>query len=115
MNKKIYVVQGQTLEEAKYHLKTKYSVSDKFIQHSIAYPIFGTGQGSGNSPTYWLFISSPLFDVYDSVAHSSLYQTQDRKLEVDVKAISFVDDVQTSVNAFSNNRLMLDQLMSMAT
>ena len=49
------------------------------------------------------------------MAHGSAYQSPDRKLEVEVKAIGFVDDVWTSVNAFGNNRLTLDQLMSMAT
>ena len=78
-------------------------MSDEFIQHSIAYPLFGTSQGSGNSLTYWLFISSTLFDLYDSKAHGSFYQSQDRTAKVEVKAIGFVDDMQTSVNAFSNN------------
>ena len=93
MNKKICVVQGKTLAEAKYYLKTKYGVSDEFIQHSIAYSLFGTSQGSGNSPAYWLFISSTLFDLYDSKAHGSFYQSQDRTTEVEVKAIGFADDV----------------------
>ena len=75
MNKKICIVQGKTLEEAKYHLKTKLGISDNFIQHSQAYPIYGTGQGSGNSPTYWLFISSTLFDMYDRMATGSNMQT----------------------------------------
>ena len=114
MNKKICIVQGNTLAEAKYYLKTKYGVSDDFIQHSIAYPLFGTGQGSGNSPTYWLFISSTLFDLYDTKDHGSLYQSQDRKTEIEVKAIGFVDDARTSVNAFSNNKITLQQLMGMA-
>ena len=34
---------------------------------------------------------------------------------MEVKAIGFVNDVRTSVNAFDNNQLTLDQLMSMAT
>ena len=114
MHKKICVVQGRTLEEAKYHLKTKYGVSDEYIQHCEAYQIFGTGQGSGNSPTYWLFISSTLFDMYDSRAHGSKYQSYDRLTTVHVTAIGFVDDVRTSINAFKNNQITLDQLIAMA-
>ena len=115
MNRKICVVQGKTLEEAKYFLKTKYGISDEFIEHSYAQPLFGSGQGSGNSPTYWLFISSTLFDLYDSQAHGSLYLSQDKTIGVEVKAIGFVDDVRTSVNAFTHNRITLRQLMDMAT
>ena len=58
MHKKICVVQGNTLEEARYHLKTKYGVSEEYIQHCKAYPMFGTGQGSGDSPTYWLSLAT---------------------------------------------------------
>ena len=59
---RICIVQGHTLKEAKYYLRTKLGVSEGFISHSEVYPIYGTGQGSGNSPVYWLFISSTLFD-----------------------------------------------------
>ena len=115
MHRQICVVQGRTLGEAKYHLKTKYGISDDYIQHCEAYPIFGTGQGSGNSPTYWLFISSTLFNMYDSLVHGSVYQSRDRKTSVTIKAIGFVDDVQTNINAFENNKITLDQLAAMAT
>ena len=115
MDQKICVVQAKTLAEAKYFLKTKYGVSKEFITHSVAHPIFGTGQGSGNSPTYWLFISSTLFDLYNSQAHGSMYESQDRTIEINVKAIGFVDDVRTSVKAFGNNKITLAQLMRIAT
>ena len=115
MHKKICVVQGRTLEEARYHLKTKYGVSDDYIQHCEAHPIFGMGQGSGNSPTYWLFISSTLFDIYDLRAHGSTYKSRDGSAKVQVKAVGFVDDVRTSVNAFENNTITVDQLIALAT
>ena len=115
MHRKVCIVQGKTLEEARYYLKTKFGVSNEFIQHSEAFPIFGTGQGSGNSPTYWLFISSTLFDMYDSKATGSTYQSPDKSIQVQVKAIGFVDNVRTRVNAFGNNALNLDQLIAMGT
>ena len=115
MHQKVCIVQGKTLEEAKYFPKTKYGVSDEFIQHSEAYPIFGIGRGSGSSPMHWLFISSTLFDIYDSMATGSQYESPNRSIHVNVKAIGFVDDVQTSVNAFSNNALCFHQLLTLAT
>ena len=98
MNKKICIVQGKTLEEAKYHLKTQLGISDDFIQHSQTYPIYGTGQGSGNSTTYWLFISSTLFDMYDCVATGSTYTTPDNTISLVLWAIGFVDDLHTTTN-----------------
>ena len=115
MHRKVCIVQGRTLEEAKYFLKTKLGVSDDFIQHCEAHPIFGTGQGSGNSPTYWLFISSTLFDLFDTRAKGSLFETPDKSLSVEIKAIGFVDDVRNSINAFLNNSITLEQLVRLAT
>ena len=114
MHKKICVVQGRTLEEARYYLKTKYGISEDYIQHCEAYPLFGSGQGSGNSPTYWLFISSTLFDMYDLRAHGSTYKSRDGTTTVQVKAVGFVDDVRTSVNAFENNAITIEQLTALA-
>jgi hypothetical protein len=50
-------VHATTLHEAKYKLKTAMGVST-----SIALPtLYGTGQGSTNSPVIWIIISSTLF------------------------------------------------------
>ena len=77
----------KSLKEAKYFLKTKFGVLDVFINHSIVHPIFGAGQGSGNSLTYCLFRSSTLLDIYDAKAHGSVYQSPNKAISVEVKAI----------------------------
>jgi hypothetical protein len=51
LHQHVALVQGKTLEEVQYHLKTILGVTDKHYQHCTASPVFGTGQGSGNSPT----------------------------------------------------------------
>ena len=53
--------------------------------------------------------------MYDAHAHGSTYQSRDQKSEVQVKAIGFVDDVRTSINAFVNNTITLEQLATLAT
>ena len=115
MHRNICIVQGRTLAEAKYYLKTKLGISDDFIQHSQAFPIFGTGQGSGNSPMYWLFISSTLFDIYKDRARGSHYSTPDKSIQTDVKIVGFVDDTRNSTNAFANNEVSMETLIFDAT
>eukprot|EP00957_Ditylum_brightwellii_P185275 14108067-Ditylum_brightwellii.AAC.1 len=44
-------------------------VSDEFYQHCQAFPIYGMGQCSTNSPTIWLIISSLLFDIHDELGN----------------------------------------------
>jgi hypothetical protein len=53
-----------TLKKARYRLRTELGLSDDYYTHSDSDPIYGTGQGSGNSPMIWCFISSALFVQY---------------------------------------------------
>ena len=54
MHKNVVMVHAATLEKAKYKLKTALGVSEGWYQHSITLPIYGTGQGAGNSPVIWV-------------------------------------------------------------
>ena len=94
MHHKVCTVQGKTLREAKYYLKTKFGLSDEHVSHTSKMPWFGTGQGSGNSPMYWLVISSTLFDVYQQKATGgATYQSPDGTLTMQIYQLGFVDDV----------------------
>jgi hypothetical protein len=64
IHKNVCLVHARTLQEARYLLKTKLGVSNEFYSHCRAFPIYGTGQGSGNSPMIWCFISSMLFTIH---------------------------------------------------
>jgi hypothetical protein len=50
---------------------------DEHSQHCARFPIYSTGQGSGNSPMVWLVISSILFDCCEDKAHSSTFESPD--------------------------------------
>jgi hypothetical protein len=101
MNKKVCVVQGKTLAEAKYHIKTKLGISESFLQHCHTHPFMGNGQGAGDSPQKWLFLSSTLFDIYEPRAHGSTFESPDGTLTAEVKLVGFVDDVRNSTNCFA--------------
>jgi hypothetical protein len=92
MHRFVALVQGKTLEEVRYHLKTKLGISDENYKHCDIYPIYGTGQGSGNSPTVWLVISSILFDCYESKAFGATFESPDRTLRLRLFRAGFVDD-----------------------
>jgi hypothetical protein len=64
LHRNIVFVHAATLHEAKYKLKTVLGVSDEFYTHCECYPIYGTGQGSANSPVIWTIVSSVLFDCH---------------------------------------------------
>jgi hypothetical protein len=93
-------VQGKTLAEVRYHLKTQLGVTDEFYQHCTISPIYGTGQGSGNSPTVWLVVSSILFRCYSAAAHGARFESPDGSVCIDLYRVGFVDDTCSYVNQF---------------
>ena len=56
-----------------------------------------------------------MFDLYDSKAHGSSYESKDRTTKVKVNAIGFMDNVRTSINAFESNQISVQQLAAMAS
>ena len=65
VSKMTTLTNAKTLEHAEYRIRTELGVSPTGYTHNEENPIYGTGQGSGNSPMIWCFLSSVLFDCYD--------------------------------------------------
>jgi hypothetical protein len=101
MHEKVAIVNARTLQEARFKLKTALGISSQHYKHTTAYPIHGTGQGSQNSPTIWLFICSTLFDAFEEDAHGALFESFDKKLSIRIFMVGFVDDCSQRVNDFS--------------
>ena len=99
LHKAVCVVQAETLKQAKYYLKTKFGISSEYAKHTKQCPWFGTGQGSGNSPFYWLFISSTLYDLYCSKSTGGAsYVSWDKQHSIKLHLLGFVDDVNNRTN-----------------
>ncbi len=89
-----------TLRQARYSIRTELGLLDTSYTHLPDMPIYGTGQGTGNSPMIWCFMSSLLYDCYDLQAHPAQYCTPDRNTTCRVSMIGFVDDSNGQVNSF---------------
>ena len=91
---KIYslCVHVKTLEEAIFNMQLKDSSVTQYYQHCPNFPFHGSGQGSANSPTIWVFISSQLFTAHHNNAHRMIFQTPDGSTKLRVTIIGFVDD-----------------------
>ena len=99
-NRSIVFINAKTLAEAKYYLKTQLGVSESSYKHCTIYPIYGSGQGAGNSPAIWCVISSVLFDTYEEKSHGATFVSPDGKIRTTINMIGFVDDTSGSVNDF---------------
>jgi hypothetical protein len=80
MHQLVALVQGCTLEKVHYHLKTQLGISEENYKHCQSFPIYGTDQGSGNSPMVWLVISSVLFNCYEEKAYGAVFESPDRTI-----------------------------------
>ena len=99
-NRKVVTIHANTLREAKFHLRTQFGYTDSSYTHCIQYPIFGSGQGSGNSPCIWLFISSTLCDIHAKLSNGAHFSSPDGSLQTKISMVGFVDDSTGICNDF---------------
>jgi hypothetical protein len=100
MLKEVAMVCATTLEQAKYRLKTQLKITEASYQHCDIHPIHGTGQGSGNSPHIWAFVSSALFDAFQDRTPGAEFVSFDGRESIKIHMIGFVDDCTQRVNDF---------------
>ena len=92
IHRQVIFVHAQTLENAIFKLKLSNKVTAEAYRHCKQFPIHGTGQGSGNSPVIWCFVSSKLFECYESKAHGMTFTSPDGTVQFSMAIVGFVDD-----------------------
>eukprot|EP00957_Ditylum_brightwellii_P007947 601885-Ditylum_brightwellii.AAC.1 len=107
----ITFVHAKTPAEAKFKLKTALGVSDDYYQHCKMFPIYGTGQGSTNSSTIWLIISSILFDIHEELDNGAIFNNTVQEIEVYITLVGFVNDVTEQTNYFYNEDVTPEELI----
>jgi hypothetical protein len=91
---------ANTLQKAEYKIRTEMGLATSGSSHSRDKPVYGTGQGSANSPAIWCFVSSILFDSYESIAHLATYSNPSGDKNLALGMIGFVDDCNGQTNSF---------------
>ena len=115
-HRSIVYINGKTLEDAKYVLKTQFKVMESFYKHCILFPIYDSGQGAGKSPGIWCCISSLTFDCYEETANGATFCSPDGLTKCQIYMIGFVDDTSGSTNDFMQpEQKELDHYIQMAT
>ena len=98
--KSVTLANARTLENAQYRIRTDLGLPPTGYSHTPEHPIYGTGQGSTNSPMLWLFLDSILYDCYDKDAYPATYCTPDRRHRVALGMVGFVNDSNSQTNQF---------------
>jgi hypothetical protein len=110
-SRQVVTLHTKTLEEARYKFRMALRLSDTEYTHCIQFPLYGTGEGSGNSPCIWLFISSTLFEIHDDQSHGSQFMSSDGHESIRLTMVGFVIDTTGSCNDFRpQTQLPIDEL-----
>ena len=96
----VTTMNSTTLEHAEYRIRTELGLAESGYTHTATNPIYGTGQGSANSPAIWCFLSCSLFDCYDSLANQAKYTHPTGTVNTSLGLIGFVDDCNGQANQF---------------
>ena len=107
-------VHARHLQQARYLLKTQLGISDTSYSHSRLFPIYGTGQGSANSPVIWCLISCRLFEAYETYCHGATFSSPCGKHTTKSNMLGFVDDTSAAVNDFQNHYATIETLFPKA-
>eukprot|EP00957_Ditylum_brightwellii_P052139 3953665-Ditylum_brightwellii.AAC.1 len=73
--------------------------------------IYGTGQGSTNSPTIWLIISSTLFNIHEELINGATFSNTVQEREVHITLVGFANDVTRQTNNFYNKDATPEELI----
>ena len=98
MHANVCKVQGMTLEEALYFVKTKLGISESYATHSRAHPWFGPGQGAGNASNGFTVIEDSAFKAFTHFAKGAKYTSPDGKLNMTLHILGYVDDCNNRSN-----------------
>ena len=92
------MVQGATLEDAQYYIRTKLGISTAYAKHTRELPWFGTGQGAGNAAIVYLLIEDSVFHGFTAQAKGATYITPDGSYSFNLHILGFVDDCNNRAN-----------------
>ena len=70
---------------------------------NVDFPLFGTGQGSGGSPTFWAVIADVLFNTMDSFGYGLELQDPAGRLFNWRTEDEYVDDTLLGVDGSDQN------------
>lgn len=99
-HRSIVFINGNTLKEVKYVLKTQSGVSEKSYQYFNLFSIHGSGQGAGNFPGIWCCISSNIFVCYKKKANGEEFYYPDMKVQCNMFMTGFFDETSGSTDSF---------------
>jgi hypothetical protein len=111
-SKQAVQMHSKTLGNARYYLKTKYGISDTFYSHTEQIPIYGNGQGAGDSPSQWNQESAVLISLFHQDTKGARIIHPVTKSQMSIAMTAFADDTTIHGNATNNQTTPLELAQS---
>ena len=90
---------NEILLKMRYNIKTGYGTSTQTYGATEDNPMQGQGQGSGNAPSCWGAISTPMWIALRAMcSHSFKAYSSDNNLQCELQGVAFVDDATNLLN-----------------
>jgi hypothetical protein len=89
---KVAKLHAQTHQSVKYYTKHKEGISLKYYQHSQQQQFHGVGQGAGDSPARWGYISDNIITAYNTTSTDAIITAPITNRQSNQKVNAFVDD-----------------------
>ena len=100
ITQELYNNQCNNLTKSQIYVKTQLGTSQHSYTHTPECPLYGIGQGVGNSLAVWALLSCTMVSVYSSHAHGSHIYVPSKLLHSQVNMVGFVNDTSFSINVF---------------
>jgi hypothetical protein len=89
--KEAVAMHATTLQKSNYYLKTQQGISTSSYSNETG-PVYGNGQGAGDSPSQWSQESAMLFQIYQELATGATMSNRNGTPIVDIHMTAFADD-----------------------
>jgi hypothetical protein len=96
--KEAVVMHAKTLQKSRYFLKTQQGISSTSFSNDTS-PVYGNGQGAGDSPSQWSQESAMLFQIYQEMTDGATMSNRKGNTTVEIHMAAFADDT----NLLGNN------------
>ena len=92
VNKKAGDMLRDSLKSMVHSVRTAHGESENNFTDSEEHPVFGTGQGSGGSGSYWYAIDDIIFDTLESYGSTCSLSNPQKTTKQDRCEYGFVDE-----------------------
>ena len=93
LSKEISTFVAKIMFKCRRYVKTKYGVSDEYIQSTVDEVLYGIGQGNGGGPGMWVSQLTVMFQVVQKIAVGIKFKAPTLEEVYETVGLGFVDDV----------------------